>query len=202
MCPSSLSSSPSIHAHAGMHILKNCNAASGEYVNNLDENDASRPFPQLTDSTQTSAAYITAPSICVCEWGIEREGLCRMKKACVCCRDIQREEGDAVHTSHVRLLASTRVHSLCCYPLLLAECDKAATKQMTKKKKIGWHQCPLLPWAKSACPVSTPPPPSLIISHSFNAATMCYPLAYLASCNTHTASLSLSFFLLLYVKGK
>lgn len=55
----------SIHTHASMHVSQHCNAASGEYVNNLDENDASRRFSSQLTPLQHQE-HISIAAVCVC----------------------------------------------------------------------------------------------------------------------------------------
>lgn len=55
----------SIHIRASMHVSQHCNAASGEYVNNLDENDASRWFSSQLTPLQHQE-HISIAAVCVC----------------------------------------------------------------------------------------------------------------------------------------
>lgn len=89
----------------------------------------------------------------------------------------------------------------CCRRPPRAECDKSErATQMTEKKR--WDDTSVLSFSQPSVPVLSAhlsPSLPLFISHSFSAATICYPLAYLAATHTHTHTpasppLSLSFY--------
>lgn len=84
-------------------------------------------------------------------------------------RHTKREGKHCSHTPvllRVCLLVSQLACVLLSICLLLNATRQKSNKADDKKKKMmGWHQCPLLS-AKSACPVSTPPPPPLSLTPS------------------------------------
>lgn len=89
----------SIHTHASMHVSQHCNAASGEYVNNLDENDASRRFSsQLTPLQHQEHISIAAVCVCVNEGQKDRLPVPKGKKnkhtsfLCIPHKNVMRKE--------------------------------------------------------------------------------------------------------------
>lgn len=82
----------------------------------------------------------------------------------------------------------TTLHIIMICLLLNATRQKSNKADDKKKKNDG--MTPVSSPLSQVCLSCQHPPTTPFISHSFNAATICYPLAYLAGCNTHTSRAS------------
>lgn len=180
----------SIHTHASMHVSQHCNAASGEYVNNLDENDASRRFSsQLTPLQHQEHISIAAVCVCVNEGQKDRLLVPKGKKKTylIFMHTSWKRDEKGTHLTHTWTVSCDKgclFVSALMSPLWWRRQGERATKQMTKrrKKKMGWHHCPFLLSVKSARLVSTSRPP--FVSHtgpsppSFYSISLTHTLSY------------------------
>lgn len=127
----------------------------------------------LANWLKTSAAYHCCCSLWMMARDRKRQRESKQKEA---------DGGGGVLVYDVCHMCSLLVSMMMCIPsmfLISARCQiRQGERETADEKKEGWHRCPLLLRAESACPVSTSLPPSLPL---FNAHSLSLPLSWLSN---------------------